>query len=396
MVEKKKILLIALYYFENLGDPLYILTTKKLIEKFCDSTVDIADIYGYTEIPKNVSLHETQKKQSLFILILKKGFHLLRRIIKRILLGNRQKQRVYEFRKMYKNMIQGYDVVIIPGGGYVYFNEYDFHLRIGALQRECEKAGIAFAMNAVGISIIYNKPWVNVPYWKSIIDSKSLAYISLRDGVNMLEKICNRPLKQVACSATLTGDLFGIKKQADSNIIGVGVIRGNAFSSNGLDFNEDDMIDFYVSLIEKIKETGYTPKLFINGLPKDHEIAMKIVNRLNDDEIYLSRAKTPEELVEQISTFKAVICARMHAAITAFSLDIPTVLFCWGEKGKAFMDMAGAGEFALYPDKMQPEYAVEMLHKAINVGWNQEKRKELQASAEKSVVDLLKTVGAID
>ena len=64
MLNGKKILVVGSYYFENLGDPLFMLTTKKLLEQKYHATVDIADIYGRTQlyvyVPDN-TVHKPKK-----------------------------------------------------------------------------------------------------------------------------------------------------------------------------------------------------------------------------------------------------------------------------------------------------------------------------------------------
>lgn len=372
MLKNKKILLIGLYYFENLGDPLYMLTTKKLIEQHCDAVVEIADI------------HPIKKRNPI-----KKHINKIKNIFRKIL---HLKQPDIDFVKQYKKIFQGYDAVVVPGGGVISLKDYPFHKYFKAMQEACDELNIKFCMNAVGITKIFGEELKNTDEWQKIIDSKSMTYFTCRDGQDILQNICKKEIKKSPCTATLSAKLFDIKRNENSNTIGIGVIKGDVFSESGFDYNEEQLVDLYSNLVSKIKALGYKVNLFVNGFKTDYNLAIKVQNRLNDDTLLLKQAKTPEELVYQISQFKAVVCARMHAAIIAFSLDIPTVLFCWGVKGIEFMKEAGAEEFALTYEKMQADYVVEMLQKSIKQGWNEEKRLLVQQSVEDNIEELLKII----
>ncbi len=387
MLNGKKILLVGSYYFENLGDPLFMITTKKLLEQKYHATVDIADIYGRTQL--SVSSPDNTVPKT------KKNGYLKKICVKALtipyIIYIKAKNR-FRMMRVYSKMVDGYDAVVIPGGGFISFSRtFPYHENIGCLAEMCKKKGIDFCMNAVGVCCDVDRLF-HEKAWKKILSPKLVKYIACRDGKSIIEQVCGYPVEQMACTAVLASDLYGIYRDDTSRTIGIGVIRGNAFSSYGYDFSEDQLIEFYVNLGRELKNQGHDVKFFTNGLMTDYVIGQKVASLMGDDSILLKRPETPEELVSQISGFKAVAIARLHAAITAFSLNIPTVLFCWGVKGLDFMKMAGAVEYAVTSENMNVAYVVDRLNQVMEQGWNQEQRHKLQLDAEESVLKMCKCI----
>ena len=379
MLSGKKILIIGSYYFENLGDPLFMLTTKKILEERYNASVDIADLFGRKKIDTSASSAVEKNKVS-------KAKKLVKKLLRAPYTIYTKLVRKKKLEKLYENMIIGYDAVVIPGGGFISFSRtFPYHNNIYALEKMCKKHNIDFCMNAVGVcrdvDALFHKK-----IWKKILNHKSLKYISCRDGKELIEQVGGYSVEQVSCTAVSAGDFFKIYHNKSSETIGIGVIRGNAFSSYGYDLSEEKLIDFYVELGKSLQSLGYKIKYFTNGLMTDYVIGQRVVAKLNDETLLMRRAETPEELIKQISEFKAVAVARLHAAITAFSLDVPTVLFCWGVKGQDFMRMTNAAEYMVTAENMNVEYVINRIVSVISNGWDQEQRKKVQDYAEKSIL----------
>lgn len=382
MLSGKKILLVGSYYFENLGDPLFIITTKRMLEQQHHANVDVADLFGRT--------HLSVASDSDTVTVKNKKSNLLKKMCKKMLRipyrACKKAMHKTKLQKMYSQMVQGYDAVVIPGGGFISFSRtFPYHDNIGALADACRKQKIAFCMNAVGVCRDVDC-LLHEEKWKRILHSESVRYLTCRDGKQLIEQVCGYPVKQVACTAVSAGDLFEIYRDKSSETIGIGVIRGNAFSSYGFDLSEEQLIGFYVDLGKELQSQGYRVKYFTNGLMSDYDIGRKVVALLNDDTLLLKRPETPDELLSQIASFKTVAVARLHAAISALSLNVPTVLFCWGVKGKDFMQMAGASSYAISPENMTVPYVTERIKSVMEHGWDQEKRQELQKNAADSIL----------
>jgi polysaccharide pyruvyl transferase WcaK-like protein len=386
----KKVALIGLYYFNNMGDPLYIETTMLLLNKLSNAEIKIIDIYGKTKwdfsLKKSKEHGNIRTLKSFLYRCIRFMISLLRRLFKNHFL----------VRQYYSQIRDDVDVVIVPGGGYVSLcATYPFHHRFAAIEKACEKAHAVLCMNAVGMSKDVGEILHFEDEWKKILRNKTLLYLSCRDGKDIFESLSGREVDQVGCTASLAGDLYGISKDENSDIIGIGVIRGNAFSMYGYDFSESQLIEFYARLFRAVqKKTPYKPVLFTNGLDSDIEIAYKVEKKLHAQGLLVEMPRSPKDLVYTISKFKAVVCARMHAAIVAFSMNIPTVLICWGIKGKDFMKMAGASDFAVDPSELTADYVYELLQKAIGSGtWPNDCRHKIQQSAVSSVLKMMEISG---
>lgn len=141
-------------------------------------------------------------------------------------------------------------------------------------------------------------------------------------------------------------------------------------------------------MVKKVEEKGYVPKLFSNGFIKDYELGEKICERLGKS-ILLKRAESAEELVGQVSGFKAVCVARLHATIVAYSLDIPAVVFSWGTKQRDFMKNVGCEERAVSMENMNVDYVTELMEKAIKEGWDENVRDGFVKSGVDSIRKIL-------
>lgn len=376
-----KILLMGALHFENMGDPLFMMTAKRMLEaRGC--IVDLADLFfrkGLSQSKPTVA-NRRVIRSGLFRRIAGKAYRCIRKLpfvqSKRLL-------------RKYRKLVVGYDAVVLPGGGFVsYSRSYPYHRNIRMLELACKGLRIPFCMNAVGVCRDVDRLF-HASAWRKILRDPTLCYISCRDGKELIEKHGCPPVEQVGCTATLADELFDIRRDEASDTIGIGVIRSNAFSMYGYDMSEEQLIEFYAELVTALRRHGYHVVLFTNGLPIDCAVAERIREQLGDDTLLLKRPETPEELVRQIASFRAVMCARLHAAITAFALNIPTVLFCWGVKGREFMEMANAADFALPPERMRADVVLPLLERAMNEGWDAERRAAVRRSAEESVDRML-------
>lgn len=248
--------------------------------------------------------------------------------------------------------------------------------------------------NAVGV-VSDKRANLGKKLLKKALMNESVKYISCRDGEEKVKSMTKLPVKTVACAATMAGDLFGIKKDENSNKIGIGVIRGKVFEAYGYNLSQDELIDFYVNLVYEIENKGYKAQLFCNGFIKDYELGKKVCEKLGKN-ILLKRPETPEELIEQVSGFKAICAARLHAVITAYSLDVPAVVFSWGTKQKDFMTQAGCTHRAIACSDMNAEYVIKVLCEAIENGWDNDKRTAFTKTGVDSIREILAIGGFID
>lgn len=217
--------------------------------------------------------------------------------------------------------------------------------------------------------------------------------VSTRDDICLLNSnyIYNRNIKtlKVADPAIFVRDVYKIEKK-DSDVIGIGLIRGNIFIDNGINFSRDQLLNLYVELIDCLKKEGRKIQLFTNGLNQDLELADSICKKtgLNNDSIVVP--KDSRDLVEIISKFSFIFAARLHACIISYSLDIPAVGICWNNKLKIFGKTINCSDRFLDIKDFSCEYAIEQLLKYEMKSYDKSFRLAYEKSLGESIDEILK------
>ncbi len=402
----KKVVIFGVYNDPNLGDRLLCVSVGGIINSLCDVEIKYADFYGRETLSPKYPRQKTSGtvysvNWSPFYSVFHKVFSLMSLMnypIREIgchlewLTDPNRKKRL---EKYYESVTEGADAVIVPGGGILEDSIWhDYYHNLMLMAEVCEKNNIPMCFNAVGV-VSDKRAKLGKKLLKKALLKDSIKYISCRDGEETVKKMTKMPVKTVACAATMAGEILNINKDKSSEKIGVGVIRGNAFSEYGYPLGEAELIDFYVDLIHEIENKGFEAVLFCNGFIKDYELGRKVCEKLGKN-ILLKRPETCEELVGQVAGFKAICAARLHAVITAYSLDVPAVVFSWGTKQKDFMTLAGCSHRAIACCDMNSEYVMKMLCEAIKNGWDKDKRTAFTKTGVDSIREILAIGGLID
>ncbi len=401
----KKVTIFGVFADPNLGDRLLCLSVGKIVQNLCDAEIEYVDFYARADLsPKYPRKRCENTIGSVNWSFFYENFH---KIFSLMSLGNypvrelgchleyiTDPNRKKRLEKYYEDKIKDSELVIVPGGGVLEDSlEHDFYHNLLSMAKVCEKHNVPLCFNAVGI-VHDKRSGIGKRILKKALSSDSVKYISCRDGADVVRLMAKCPVTSAACAATMAGELFEIKKDSDSNTIGIGVIRGNIFTSYANSITEEELIDFYVDLVRTIENKGYDVKLFCNGFIKDYELGEKVVKKLGKN-ILLKRAQTPEELLGQIASFKAICAARLHAVIGAYSLDVPSVVFSWGTKQKEFMTAAGCPERAVAKENLNAEYVATLLEDALKTGWNEDVRTSYVQTAIDSIRKILAIGGLL-
>lgn len=396
---KNKIVIFGVFADPNLGDRLLCLSAGEIVRKLCDAEVEYVDFYGRVDLsPKYPRKRCDNTVGSVNWSFFYENFHKifslmslanypLREIgchLEYITDPNRKKR----LEKYYEEKIKDAQLVIVPGGGVLEDSlEHDYYHNLLSMAKVCEKHNVPLCFNAVGV-VHDKRSRIGKSILKKALSSDSVKYISCRDGAEVVSLMANCPVERAACAATLAGELFKIKKDKDSNTIGIGVIRGNIFTAYANSITEDYLVDFYVELVKIVEGKGYNVKLFCNGFIKDYELGEKVAKKLGKN-ILLERAEHPKQLLEQIATFKAICSARLHAVIGAYSMDVPAIVFSWGTKQKDFMTQAGCPERAVAKENLNAQYVANLLDDALEKGWNNDAREAYVKTGIESIRKIL-------
>lgn len=293
------------------------------------------------------------------------------------------------------NRVRNSDLVIFPGGGFIKYKAEKFPLEMGRVTDRAEHYGIPVMYNAMGFEG-FDSENEGCKTLKAMLENTSSRYITSRDFSDELNKTYLKDTTltsvRVADPAMWVSETYKIKRNPDSDVVGLGVARGGLFEDHGVPVTKDDLLNIWSDIIKSLEAEGTKYKLFTNGLRQDEEFLTDLLVYIGKEdkreEISLPSAENAKQLVEYISGFSSLIATRMHANIIAFSLGIPSVAFVWNHKLRFFGESIGCKERYLeYTQLKDTKYIVNMLKKAQAEGYEEGVLKREKASAYKSVRD---------
>lgn len=401
----KKIVLVCFCNQENnLGDQSYVVTFRKLMEIYTeDVNLEMCDFYARAPLiaTKEKAKHAavaTDKihtiRNAIFMKLPQgiKNSYFCKKYLK-----YRKYSNIYKY---YQTKLNDADAVIIPGGGLVEYALWrDYYLLIQMLQKICNKNHINMYINSVGyVENDYTKKWIKI--WGNILNNKSVKYFSCRDNLKVFQAL--RPSSiQIPCSACLSSDVFHLSKNENSNIIGIGLMRPDAYSDYGNDINDTYLLAYYKNTIEELFRRGYKVALFSVGVPEDHYFGEKLIEYMHNENVVLyDRPTDVQTFLHQFSTFKGIITVRTHSAYAAFSLNVPAVMIYFGRRGwsgksNEFMQMMGVPENAICCDGVSPEELVNKFENALKAGWNQEVREHRKQQCYQNFFEIMQKIGVL-
>ncbi len=363
-MKTKQIDIFAFIEDGNLGDPIIGETSRYLIENVCEKN----------NIKANVRLH------SLFPSNAKTDFPFVKRLRRKCGRPKSNIKRMYiyflfrlyymlnwKFRKYYSDILKDSDLVVFGGGGMLKYHSQAFWASDWCILNCCRKKNIPIYFNAVGIEG-YDDNNFTSRLIKKMLRNSNIVGITTRDDIDALNKFLpNNQNKVVGDPALFSKELYGSADKKD--VVGINTIRAGIFNVNGFDTSEDDVINFYCAMIERLNKDNIKWQLFTNGVRSDYKLAEAILRKMNiekTDEVLVPRPEQITELIKTISGYSGVIAGRMHAMIIATSYGIPTIGQIWNEKIKWFSKHIGAESRFFYPDDMKNYDAVyETFKKAL-------------------------------
>lgn len=293
------------------------------------------------------------------------------------------------------NRVRNSDLVVFPGGGFIKYKAEKFPLEMGRVTQRAENYGIPVMYNAMGYEG-YDADNEGCQTLKAMLENFSSRYITCRDFSDELNETYLKDAainsKRVADPATWVSETYKIKRNDDSDIVGLGVARGGLFEDHGVPVTKEDLLTIWSDLIKALEAEGIKYKLFTNGLRQDEEFLTDLLIYMGREErreeLSLPSAENAKQLVEYIAGFSSIIACRMHANIIAFSLGVPSVAFVWNEKLSFFGKSIHCSErYLQYTELKDTKRIVEILKKAQQEGYEEGILKREKDSAYKSVRD---------
>lgn len=169
-----------------------------------------------------------------------------------------------------KEKMENTDLIVIDGAGLLEysFNEYQEYLR--QIIKFAEKKSKPVIINAIGRAGEFDLRDYRCKVLMKALSSDVVKYVSARDSAENVQA-CMSERHQVKLLADAA---FWLKETyqpqpVERKIIGIGIIRGNALSGYGYNFDSIDWIRLFAGIAEQLRERGYDFRFFTNGMRSD-------------------------------------------------------------------------------------------------------------------------------
>ena len=349
MCKMKKIIVIGDTSSTNLGDPILTHSCKYIVEKVAagqDYSIvefDIADRPQTKVVPPTEPTPIPMGKKPSRIAHIKTG---IVNDVKAIIKWLTKDKTAFRTKLLNVGVPNGCTFVI--AGGALISDSLFYALRLNEIVKIAKACNGRVVFNAVGIEkTIYNMGLAKYVV-RHYLKQKEVVAFSTRDHVEDVPYISNRKefCKQIPDSGLFAAEAYGIARK-ESDTIGLSVISFNAYRSvmqndeRAAKMTPDDLLMFWESILKQFIAEGTPFKILTNGAAADYNLALHLCNRMNlpVQQYLLPLAKTPQQLIEQLSTFKVVIAHRLHALIVSTSLGIPVIPVVWSDKVSVFANM---------------------------------------------------------
>ncbi|MBR5246895.1 MAG: polysaccharide pyruvyl transferase family protein [Clostridia bacterium] len=309
---------------------------------------------------------------------------------------------IIQEKKLFRNRLMSVvenneDNVFLVAGGALLSRSLFYALRLNEIVSVAQKNSGRVIFNAVGIEKCSSFTLSRL-LTKRFLAKKEVVAFSTRDHIEDVPRITSRVdfKKQISDPGIWSAETFNIKKQ-NNDVVGIGTISLEAYKSivsedkRAESITVQSLFDFWYGITKKLDEKGQRWKIFTNGGAKDCHMAYTFLTQYgySIDDHLLIPAESAEELVEQISQFKAIAAHRLHALIIATSLNIPVVPIVWSDKLVKFSEMIG-NDFYLWPDLENSDKVAELLSEKIFSVDFTEKIRKCKSSSEEFIFNSIK------
>jgi len=268
------------------------------------------------------------------------------------------------------------DVIVFGGAPLFNYAYQSFYLRTIITLELAQEYGVPVLFSSIGVE----------PF--DFENSKSLALrdalhlpcvrqITTRDDFRSLDAYVegtNIPIAHVADPAVFADIVFDQVADAgaasDSRpVVGLVATRAGIFADNGIDFSEDDQRHFWLECIDLLTSRGYDYRIFTTGHFTDEVFLDSLMRESSVDPKKVGiPINSPEELIRELRQCSGLIAYRLHASITAFAFDIPSIGLSWNFKVPYFYQSVNYPERALEPERWNADEAVSALEQAMADG----------------------------
>ena len=283
-------------------------------------------------------------------------------------------------------------MIAIDGAGLLEYSYNAYQESLNLITLYAEEHSIPVIFNAIGRAGEFDKDAYRCQVLMEAFRRDCFRYVSARDSKDSVQEcVGNRfDVKLLADAAFCVDEAFGISANSRDNVIGIGLIRGDASLSYSQGFGKDGWIDLFSNIALELQRRGYEYEFFTNGAREDYEIGLQVLSKLGVGKEHLvDRPVEGEKLLNTISTYCALITCRMHSSIAAFALGIPSVILSWNKKVDKYMEIVGYPQRAVGQEDFDATIIVQRLEQALSEGISAENRNRMKDLARESVRDYI-------
>ncbi len=237
-----------------------------------------------------------------------------------------------------KEKIREANLVIFPGGGLFGLSYLGFLDYVETVVSEAELNNIPVIFSSLGVNNMSVNEDISQEYrLYRLLEKKCIKAISARDGIEVIKKydggshdiieVCD-PV--VWAKYVYSKDLK--EKNNSARIIGLNVVRGGLFKSNGIAWNAKKEEKYLLNAIDLIKQMGFDYRLFTNGQFLDSHELYYFSDKHDIPTEKVIIPDTSREVVKAINDVNCVLGIRMHSSIISYGLGIPSINLGWNLK----------------------------------------------------------------
>lgn len=320
-----KIVILSYEVIHNAGESILGDTTEYLVRK-----IGIGQEIIRGQVWPKLSRFDFRRLYGLMCRLgAKVGGRLGRRLMELYQTRNEKRMELY-----YERILDNASYVILAVGAMNY-SVIGFDWPFDIITRIADAKGIHVMLNATHVTEP-NSSDKRFDRMKMAINRNCVKMITTRDGLSGIRNLRENWIVRHDIALEHVGDaaLWIPEAYQQRKIVGIGLIRNGIFTEYGFNISDETLLDIYCDLIHEVESLGYRWELFSNGMRKDWEFGLALVNRLGirRQDVKVAKDGNGVELVRIISGYDAVIAGRLHAMLTAAALGKPFVGYVWDSK----------------------------------------------------------------
>ncbi len=279
----------------------------------------------------------------------------------------------YDIKRDDPILIKSCDMVIFAGGGMIKYQVEGIDVYVEKIIDWASEAEIPVYFNAVGVEGFDDSSDACLRL-KEALNKDVVKGITVRDDYWTLKKkyIINPDIETypVYDSAAFCNRICDSKKDEESDVIGLGIVRWDIFTEyNRLGITKEKQIRFWMDVIEGIEAKGYRWQLFVNGAEKDYEAARELLKLTGkDDSLLPPRPISEFEVADTLAGYRGIIAERLHSCIIAMALGVPAVGLNWNDKIPFWFEKNHCEERYVETENFHGQAALEKLWQALDEG----------------------------